>query len=271
MSGFKRFELIEHSPFVPSFFEEETSLFPTKSLCLNPHPCFPSFPIEDELDFTLGLLTNPISKPLLDFPSPFHGFDTITDLIHVEKTPFYTSTRRVQHRSDRLGLRTELYLQSLCDRLSALELSFDRLAAKEKKSKSKIGERKYTWTAEIKDPQEDGIDKKYKWTAEIKDGKKKGHLEKNYKYTAEIKGKGEDSPISRKYTFTASTGDAGESSKSLEKEVKKDKDKKKSEKKSVGSTRLIEIQEQPSDHGTIVLRQVRPSVNVNELKIILKI
>lgn len=166
-------------------------------------------------------------------------------------------------------------MQSLCDRVSALELSFDRLA-REHKSKSKIGERKYSWTAEIKDPEEDGVDRKYKWTTEIKEGKKKGQLEKNYKYTAEIKGKGEDSPFSRKYTFTASTGDAGESSGSkssawhkekerevegknvkLEKSVvKKDVKREKEKNKSVGSTRLVEIEDHPSDHGALVLRQV---------------
>lgn len=259
MSSFRRFELIDHSPFLPAFFEKENSLFSTKSLTLD-HPYFPSFPLEHELDFTLDLL-KPAPKPvpaLLDFPSPspFDPFHTITDLIQVEKTPFYTSTRRVQHRIDPFALRTELYLQSLCDRVSALELSCDRLAKEEKKSK--IGERKYTWSAEIKAPEEDGVDRKYKWTAEIKDGKKKGHLEKNYKYTAEIKGKGEDSPISRKYTFTASTGDAGESSGKEKKDIeKKDKKKKDKSEKSKGecSTRLVEIQEEPSHHGALVLRQ----------------
>lgn len=132
------------------------------------------------------------------------------------------------------------------------------------KSKSKIGERKYTWTAEIKDPEEVGVERKYKWTTEIKEGKKKGHLEKNYKYTAEIKGKGEDSPFSRKYTFTASTGDAGESSgsksssshKEKQEEVEKKNVKREKEKnKSVGSTRLVEIEDHRSDHGALVLRQ----------------
>ncbi|XP_027103948.1 BAG family molecular chaperone regulator 7-like [Coffea arabica] len=258
MSSFRRFELIDHSPFLPAFFEKETSLFSTKSLTLD-HPYFPSFPLEHELDFTLDLL-NPAPKPLpalLDFPSPslFDTFHTITDLTQVEKTPFCISTRRVQHRVDQVGLRTEFYLQRLCDRVSALELSFDRLA---KEKKSKVGERKYTWTAEIKAPEEDGVDRKYKWTSEIKDGKKKGHLEKNYKYTAEIKGKGEDSPISRKYTFTASTGDAGESSGKEKKDVeKKDKKKRDKSEKSTGgcSTRIVEIQEEPSHHGALVLRQ----------------
>ncbi|KAL3521425.1 hypothetical protein ACH5RR_019574 [Cinchona calisaya] len=246
MSGFRRYELIDYSPFFPSFLEKDIALFSAKSLSLNHHPCFP---IEDELDFTLDLL-NPFPKPpaLLDFPSPF---DAVTDLIRVERrTPFYTtSARRVvhHHHFGRVGpTTTELFLQSLGDRVSELEWSFDRLLEDKNKSKSekkKIGERKYTWTAEIKAPEEDeyGIDRKCKWTTEIKDGKKK-----NYKYTAEIKGKGDDSPISRKYTFTSSTDDAEE-----------DKKKKNKPEKSVGSARLVEIQEgEPSDHGALVLRQV---------------
>ncbi|CAI9092047.1 OLC1v1027190C1 [Oldenlandia corymbosa var. corymbosa] len=248
MSRFKRWELVEHSA-----FPWETSLlsFPPNSISLN--PCFPSLSsIEDELDFTLDLLNHTTTKPppaLFDFPSPFDGFDTLTDLIQVEKTPFYTKTHRVQRRVDRAALRNELYLQSLCDRVSALELSFDRLAGAKK---SKIGERKYTWTTEIKDPEEDGLDRKYKWTTEIKDGKKKGHLHKNFKYTAEIKGKGEDSPFSRKYTFTASSGDSDDSSGHKEKEKK---DVNKDKKKPAGSTRLVEIQDHSSDHGALVLRQ----------------
>ncbi|KAL3524163.1 hypothetical protein ACH5RR_016997 [Cinchona calisaya] len=244
MSGFRRFELIEYSPFLPPFFpreKEATTLFSTKTL----HLLNPFFTESDDLD--LLLLLYPTPKPPAFLP------ETITDLIQVDKikTPLYTSTRRVQHR---VGLRTQLYLESLCDRVSQLELSFDRLEKENKLKPKKIGERKYTWTAEIKAPEEDedGIDRKYKWTAEIKDGKKKGHLEKNYKYNAEIKGKG-----SRKYTFTASIGDAGESCGSSEKE-KKQKDKSEKEKSSVGSTRLIEIHEEPptSDHGAVVLRKV---------------
>lgn len=247
MSRFSRFELVEHSPF-PSFFSRESSLFASK--------CFPSFSIEDELDFTLDLLkpTPTHTAALLDFPSPFDEFDAVTELIRIEKTPFYTSTRRVQRRVDRVGLANELLLQTLSDRVSALELNFDRLV-KEKK-KPKIGERKYTWTAEIKSPEENGFDRKYKWVAEVRDGKKKGSLDKSYKYTAEIKGKGEDSPITRTYTFKASNGDGAESSGDKDKKEKEKKDKKKiKDEKSGGSTRLVEIQDEP-DHGTVVLRQV---------------
>ncbi|KAJ8552794.1 hypothetical protein K7X08_020187 [Anisodus acutangulus] len=215
MSRFRRFELVEYSP-CPSLFLKEFSL-------LNPH-------IEDELESTLDYLC---PKPtLLDFTSPF---DTITDLIQIERTPFYTTTRRV-------GLGTEL--QSLSDRVAALEQQFKN----KNKKKEKVGERKYTWTAEIKSPEKDGVDRKYKWIAEVKDGKKKGGLDKSYKFSAEIKGKGEDS---RTYTFKASNASDGDDE--VEKKVKKDK-KKKCETR-VSNTRVVEIEE-PSDHGAIVLRQV---------------
>lgn len=128
---------------------------------------------------------------------------------------------------------------------------------KNKKKKNKIGERKYTLTAEIKSPEKDGVDRKYKWVAEVKDGKKKGALDKSYKFSAEIKGKGEED--SRSYSFKASNvsdSDSDESEKK-EKKDKKDKKKKKCESgKSVGCTRLVEIEE-PSHHGALVLRQVQ--------------
>lgn len=214
-------------------------------------PCFSPFRLseEDEFDLTLDLL-NPVQSPLFDLPLPFSDFESITDLIQIEKTPFYTSTRQVKRRA---ALGSDLYLQSLCDRVSSLELGFDRLVKAEEKKK-KIGERKYTWTAEIKSPEKEGVDRKYKWMAEIKDSKdqKKG-LDKSYKWTAEIKGKGEDSPIDRTYTIKVSNvGDCGGSEK---KETKKKDEKAKEKAKSAGpGTRIVEIEE-PSDHGAIVLRQ----------------
>ncbi|CAA3004166.1 BAG family molecular chaperone regulator 7 [Olea europaea subsp. europaea] len=243
MSRFRRFELVERSP---SYFVKETSIF----LCpqtLMPSPCFPPFPVfeQDELDFTLDLL-NPTASPPFDLPSPFSDFESITNLIQMDKAPFYTSTRQVKRRT---GLASDLYLQSLCDRVSALELGFDRLVKAEEKKK--IGEMKYTWTAEIKSPEKEGVDRKYKWTAEINDskGQKKG-LEKGYKWKAEIKGKGRDSPIDRIYTIKVSN--AGDISGS---EKKKKDEKAKGKTRSAGpTTRIVEIEE-PSDHGGIVLRQ----------------
>lgn len=221
MSRFRRFDLIDYSP-SPSFFNPKT-------LLLNPY--LPSFHIEDEFDCTLDL----------------DDFDTITDLIQIERTPFYSTTRRVQHR---LGLGTEL--QCLSDRVTALERMLREKEEKNKKKekKNKIGERKYTWTAEIKSPEKDGVDRKYKWIAEVKDGKKKGALDKSYKFSAEIKGKGDDS---RSYSFKASNvSDTDSDSDGSE---KKDNKKKCESRKSVGCTRLVEIEE-PTHHGALVLRQV---------------
>ncbi|GFP88259.1 bag family molecular chaperone regulator 7 [Phtheirospermum japonicum] len=241
MSRFRRFEIVEHSP---SYYLKQTSILkpPTRTLMLN--PCFPSFPIvEDELDYTFDLLNLAPTPPAL-----FDEFGTITDLIQIDETPFHTtSTRRVTRR---VGLG-DLHLHALSDRVSALELGFDRLAREEKiQKKKKFGERRYTWTAEVKSPE---VDRKYKWTAEIKDGKdeKKG-LEKNYKWTAEIKRKGADRvPIEQTYTIKVSSGGEPE-----EEEKKKKCEKAKGKGKAVGSTaRIVEIEE-PSDHGGIVLRQV---------------
>ncbi|KAI8006504.1 BAG family molecular chaperone regulator 7 [Camellia lanceoleosa] len=239
MNRFRRFEIIDPH-----------NLFLTQTSISTPKPfsfplSFPSFPLEDDLDFALDLFFNPSPTPsLLDF----RDFDTLTDHIHIDKTPFYTSTRRVvQHR-----FGSQSYLQSLCDRVSELELSFDRLV-NSKAVHGGCGDRKYTLTAEIKDP-----DRKYKWTAEIKGVKKKKdkkeEKEKNYKWTAEIKDKGEDAPpITRTYTFRASSGDGGECSES-EKKEKKEEEKKKKKGVAAAPIRLVEIEE-PPNHGAFLLRQ----------------
>ncbi|EEF51548.1 BAG family molecular chaperone regulator 7 [Ricinus communis] len=209
MSRFRRIEIFD--PFYyPSFFTPKT-------------PAFPSFTVEEEfhdLGFALDLL-----KPN-SYPSE------LFDLIQVEKTPSFCSYKRIKQRAG-----TELYIQTLCDRVSALESRFDKLLTSKKING---GDRKYTWTAEIKGP----VERKYKWTSEIKEGKK--HQEdKKYKWIAEIKGKEEDQPITRKYTFEASTGESSGS----EKKEKKDKRKKH------GGVRVVEIKEEDSDHGAVVLRQ----------------
>lgn len=236
MSRFRRFELIEpcyHSP--PSLSIRETSIFAPKTLAL------PSF-LEEDLD--------------LDFlsPSPFEFFDAVTDLVRIDETPSFSSYRRIQ-KVERHGAES-LYLQSLSDRVSKLESRFDRLV--------KGVDRKYTWTAEIKD----GSERKYKWTAEIKDGKKKkeeevvvkrGGVEKSYKWTAEIKGRGEEGrPITKTYTLKATNGDdedvddESDCVKSKKKEEKKKKEKKK--KKGESHKRTVEIEEL-GDHRAVVLRQ----------------
>ncbi|KAL3645209.1 hypothetical protein CASFOL_010389 [Castilleja foliolosa] len=243
MSRFRRFEIVEHSP---SYYPKQTSIPkpPARTLMLNPF--FTSLPIvEDELNYTFDLLNLTPTPPAL-----FDEFDTITDLIQIDETPFHTtSTRRVTRR---VGLR-DLHLNALSDRVSKLEQELDRQAKEEKikkeKEKKKFGERRYTWTAEVKSPE---VDRKYKWMAEIKDGKdeKKG-LEKNYKWTAEIKRKGADRvPIEQTYTIKVSTGGKPEE------EKKKKCEKAKGKGKAVGSNAHIVEIEEPSDHGGIVLRQV---------------
>ncbi|OMO98129.1 hypothetical protein COLO4_14129 [Corchorus olitorius] len=198
MSRFRRFEIFD--PCSPPLFVRETSIFAPKPLAFTSF-----FEEENDLSFALDVLS--------PFPSftPIEIQDNITDLIQIEKAPSFYSYKRIQRR-----VQPEYSIQTLCDRVSALESKFDRLVS----GRIGGGERKYTWTAEIKGP----VERKYKWSTEIKDGNQKEEKEKKYKWTAEIEGKGIDGPISKKYTFTASTGNA------------------------------VEIEE-PSDHGVVVLRQ----------------
>ncbi|XP_041002682.1 BAG family molecular chaperone regulator 7-like [Juglans microcarpa x Juglans regia] len=230
MSRLRRIDLIEPC-YYPSLFVRDTSIISPKLLA------FPSF-VEEDFDLSLGLdLLN-----LSPRPSPLEFFDSVTDLVCVDEIPSLSSYRRIQ-RVDRL-VDESFYLQNLCDRVGVLESRFDRLL----NPRLNGGDRKYTWTAEIKSPEKDGADRKYKWTAEIKEGKKEGGVEKNYKWTAEINGRGvEGRPTARTYTFKASSGDAGDNSGS-KKEVKKKK------KKGESDTRVVEIEE-PVDHGAVVLRQ----------------
>ncbi|KAL7108504.1 hypothetical protein ACP275_06G116700 [Erythranthe tilingii] len=231
MRRFRRFDIVE-----------ETSIFsPPKTLFLNSF--FPSFAIvEDEFHHAFDLLehSHPPHFPLDEFDA------VVADLIQVEKTPSRTSTRRI---SRRVG-PSELYLQTISDRVSELEIGLERLLKEEKARKKKqIGERKYTWTAEIEKPDED---RKYKWTAGIKNGEDGSNVvEKSYKCTAQIKGKGGDCrPIERSYTVKVSSGGKSEKKKTDKKDDKvKEKDKK------VGpTTRIVQIEE-PTRHGGVVLRQ----------------
>ncbi|KVI10063.1 BAG family molecular chaperone regulator 7 [Cynara cardunculus var. scolymus] len=229
------------------FFLSESSspfFFPKPFALLNPFQPTP------DLDLALDLL-NP-TYPSLDLLSPF---DTITDFIHVErKTPSGTTSAR-QLTTRRRSTATDLYLQSLSDRVSALELGFD-LIDEEKKKKKVKSDRKYTWTAEINSSDKDGLDRTYKLVTEIKGGKKK---EKSCKWTAEVKRKGHDA---RKYSFTASTANAAieDDSGSEKKEKKKKKDKKKEK-----AARIVEIQGSP-DHGALVLRQAFTKRNKGKKK-----
>ncbi|KAL2329362.1 hypothetical protein Fmac_022789 [Flemingia macrophylla] len=174
------------------------------------------------LSYSESLIFPSFDFPLL--PSPFDGF---VDLLHAPTL----ACRRVE---------SEVRLQTLCDRVADLESRFERVLG---------GDRKYTWTAEIKGAEKNGFDRKYKWVAEIveeeekkKKKKKNNKLAKNVKWTAEITGKGEDSGSSRKYTFQVESG-------------KKEKEKeKKKEKKRESGLRIVEINE-PVDHRDVVLRQ----------------
>lgn len=233
MSRFRRFEIVEHSP---SCFTRETSIVNQfKHLMVNPAFLPSSHYVEDGFDHVLDVLTYP---PLLS-----DEFEAFTDLILMEESPFHAPTRRVIRRVG-LGLGTELYLQSLGDRVSDLEFGFDRLG-REKRGKKKTGERKYTWTTEIKGPEAVGIDRNYKLTAEDK------ALENNYKWTAEIKGKGRGGCFPFERTYSVKLCNRGGSSES-EKKCEKVKGKC----KPVGSAaRVVEI-EDPHDHGALVLRQV---------------
>ncbi|XP_061369025.1 BAG family molecular chaperone regulator 7 [Gastrolobium bilobum] len=227
MSRFRRFELIE-----------EPFCYSSSPLSLTETLTFPSFIVEDSLALDLDHFL---------LPSPF---DAVTDLVRINRAPSL-AYRRVQRVERQLG--TELCLQSLCDRVAELESRFDRLLA----GKSG-GDRKYTWTAEIKGAEKNGFDRKYKWEAEIAEEEKKKKLKgvaKNIKWTAEIKGRGEDSGSARKYTFQVESGDAEKNKKEKEKEKEKEKVKENvKDKKKGNGLRIVEIQE-PSGHRDVVLRQ----------------
>ncbi|GLT40285.1 hypothetical protein SLA2020_144310 [Shorea laevis] len=229
MSCFRRIEFVE--PYSPPPFIRETSILAPKTLA------FPSF-FDEEPDFSFAL-------DLLD-PTPrfssFEVFDAVTDLIEIKKPPSFCSYGRIHRR-----VEPEFEIQRLCDRVSVLESTFDRLI----NARIDDGDRKYTVTTEIKGP----VERKYKWMAEIKDGnekeKEKDQKGKKYKWVAEIERKNEEQPISRKYTFEASSGHAGEGNKSEKKHKKHKK-----EKKGECETRIVEIEEPvPADHRAVVLRQ----------------
>ncbi|XP_015972221.1 BAG family molecular chaperone regulator 7 isoform X1 [Arachis duranensis] len=251
MSRFRRFELIEEQPFcyysntfssssppssLPLFFAETSSIVvPTRTLT------FPSF-VEDSLCFDLFEDT----------------VDSVADLI-VPPHSAAIALRRVKHRVEK-QLETELFLQNLSDRVSELEYRFDRvLAAKRCGGVGGVGDRKYTWTAEIKGAERNGFDRKYKWVAEIvEEEKRKAAAARNIKWTAEIKGKGEESGNTRKYTFEVESADAEKKKKKKEKEKETEHEKK----KKGSALRIVEIEE-PSDHRTLVLRQKAGTSNYN--------
>ncbi|KGN43699.1 BAG family molecular chaperone regulator 7 [Cucumis sativus] len=239
-SRFSRFQSIDpYYSHCPSLLltDAETSIILPKPLSFP----FQSFVDEvDDFDFAFDLLSH---RPLP--PPPFHVFDSFTDLVRIDQTPSFSSysrVRRVERSSD------EVLLRRLSDRVSELEARFDRLSSARV---SGYGDRKYTWTKEIKEVEKNGVDRKYKLVAEIKDGKKNkegknGGVLQNYKWSAEIKGKDERDPI-RKYTVEVSSGNGSES-------TEKKEEKKKKGKKVGSETRVVEI-EDTNDQGAVVLRQ----------------
>ncbi|GAA0173138.1 hypothetical protein LIER_26815 [Lithospermum erythrorhizon] len=234
MSRFRRYEIIEESP---SCFIHEPSLITPKTNFLKPFcplSSSSSFLIENEGyidDFGLNLLF-PIPYRYhypIDELSPLHGdFDAMHDVIQFDNNPY---RRRVKyhHHHRPVGLGSELYLQRLCDRVSALELGIGRLGIVRK---SKIGARKYSWTTEMKSPVRSGLDRKYKFTAEIKGGR------------------GEISPFKRTYKFESSSRNPWDLlDYSWDKNVSWKRDRRS------GTTRLLDITDPSSHHGALVLRQ----------------
>ncbi|XP_030441080.2 BAG family molecular chaperone regulator 7 [Syzygium oleosum] len=244
MSLLRRVDIMD-----PCFFFPPSSFVAETSSVL----AFPPF-LEEPEDIGLALdLLSPAN------PSPFDLLDTVEDLVQIERTSPFGSYRRVLQR-----VRPERYfLQSLCDRVSALESRFDRLVTA--RGSGGAPDRKYTWTAEIKGRE---ADRKYKWTAEIKAGKKEKDKEKekhhhhhlhhhrggpkSYKWTSEIKEKGEEG-YTRTYTWKSSTGGDADDSDAKSHRHKKEK-KKEKKKEDKCATRVVEIEE-PSRHEAAVLRQ----------------
>ncbi|KAI3986429.1 hypothetical protein MKX01_037711 [Papaver californicum] len=256
----RRIEIYESSP---SFFIKETSIFRPNLLP------FPSFEDDDEvLGFNLKSFHNSTDLCLFNSPpppsqclfTPFDFFDNVTDLIQIEKTPFQSTYKRIQQRSG--GGKNDAYIKALCDRVSALETGLDRVSKEKKMTKTKKKnnnvkpppqqDRKYSWTAEIKTDDKDGIDRKYKWSAEIKSGEEEDDVvQKNYKWIAEIRGKGKEAASTRTYTYKAST---------LPSSAHQNVDKKKKEKKNKDSSSspsgksTVQIEEEPVDPRVLALQ-----------------
>ncbi|KAG1354483.1 BAG family molecular chaperone regulator 7 [Cocos nucifera] len=245
MSGFQLFDLLDRSS--SSLFYRETALF-SRPRALIPF----ASPFADAVDLVeehLGLsldAPNPSPSPLdlplqclVPCPSPIFPldfFDSAADLIQIDSPASPTAIlRRIQERAE-----TERLLRNLSDRVSALELGFDRALG----SRIDAGDCRYKWTAEIKRARGEGFGQKYKLMAETKRA-----VERNGRWTVEIKGKGKDEPMFHTYSFHASTVPAGAKHDALEK-VKKSN-------RGAGSTaRVVEIEESPN-HRPVTSRKVR--------------
>ncbi|RZC63819.1 hypothetical protein C5167_025568 [Papaver somniferum] len=249
----RKIEIYESSP---SFFIKETSIF-------KPNPfSFPSF--EDDEEF-LGFNLKPDlclfnSPPPQCLFTPFDFFDNVADLIQIEKTPFQSTYKRIRQRS---AGGNDAYIKSLCDRVAALETGLDRVSKEKKMMKTKKKnnvkppppqqqDRKYSWTAEIKTDDKDGVDRKYKWSAEIKSGEDEDDVQKNYKWIAEIRGKGKEAASTRTYTYKASTLPSSAGHENVDKN--KDKKKKEKNKDSSSGKSTVQIEEEPVDPRVVALK-----------------
>ncbi|KAG7538898.1 IQ motif EF-hand binding site [Arabidopsis suecica] len=270
MSWFHRLDLIDPYTCSP-LIVRETSIVEPSSLFLG----FPSFIDEDVED-------------LFDFssPSPLDLFETVTDLVQIEKSPSSCKYKVIRRR-----LEPEYPLKYLCDRVSDLESKFDRLVSPKSDRKYTLtkeikgsGERKYRWEAEIQGPPErkykleaeiEGSgERKYKWTTEIKGGKKDEEglklaalkkekakakaiaaaeaekknkkKKKSYNWTTEVKSERENGEVSHTYIIKASTG--GEKKKKHEeKEKKEKKEKVETKSKKKEKTRVVVIEEEEEE------------------------
>uniref|UniRef100_A0A1J3J8K7 BAG family molecular chaperone regulator 7 n=1 Tax=Noccaea caerulescens TaxID=107243 RepID=A0A1J3J8K7_NOCCA len=258
MSWIRRIDLIDPYTCSPLLVRETSIIEP-----------FLGFPSDDEdLGFPFGFPS----------PSPLDLFESVTDLVQIEKSPSSCKYLKIRRKSP-----PDYPLQYLCDRVSQLETKFDRLSrdsdrkytlTKEIKGS---GERKYKWEAEIQGSTErkykmeaeiEGSgERKYRWTTEIKAGKKdeerklialkkakaeadeaeekkdkkKKKKKKSYNWTTELKSERENGEMSHTYTIKASTG--GEKGKHEEKEKKEKKEKKKKKEK----TRVVVIEEEDEE------------------------
>ncbi|KAL5796390.1 hypothetical protein ACOSQ2_001210 [Xanthoceras sorbifolium] len=117
--------------------------------------------------------------------SPFEVFDAFTDLSHFKRIPYSSCCRRI-----RLKPRPDPCVRSLHDEVSRLESEFHRILGATKVMEA---DRKYTWKAKIKSPDNMMPEQKYEWTAKIKHGN-----DRKYKWKAAIKG-GKEQPASIQY------------------------------------------------------------------------
>ncbi|KAL1203879.1 BAG family molecular chaperone regulator 7 [Cardamine amara subsp. amara] len=256
MSMFRRIGLIDPYTCSPLIIRE-TSIVEPSALLLG-------FPSDDDED-----LCFPFD---ISSPSPLDLFETVTDLVKIEKSPSSCKYQLIRRR-----LEPEYPLKYLCDRVFDLESKFDRLVC----PKSRSPERKYKWEAEVGGPGE----RKYTWTTEIKGGKKDEERKlvalkkakakaiadaaaaaeaekkkqkpmkkkKSYNWTTEVKSERENGEVSHTYIIKASTG--GKKEKHEEKEKKEKKSKKKEKARVVTIEEEEEEEDESEERRAIVLKK----------------